>query len=137
MGALLVKETIILEPTSPTTHFAFKPPPHNYVDSQGNVVVEAAPEGSGGKDNDRIRLDRFQHVPGSLVCRGSLGHVKVATRVCICRTIKSSKRIAGEVPGFTVSQKQHVYTHDLQKIDRSQRNVRSIFLLVDVLLEKD
>lgn len=76
-GAALAKETIILEPTSPTTHFAFKPPPHNYVDSHGNVVVEAAPEGSGKKESNRIRLDRFQHVPGSLVCHGSLGHVKV------------------------------------------------------------
>lgn len=78
-GAPLANETIILEPTSPTTHFVFKPPPHNYVDCHGNVVVEAAPEGSGGKDSDRIRLDRFQHVPGSLVCRGNLGHVKVNT----------------------------------------------------------
>eukprot|EP00752_Nemacystus_decipiens_P007651 g6840.t1 len=75
-GAPPVKETIILEPTSPTTHFAFKPPPHNYVDSQGNVVVETAPEGSRVKDDGRIRLDRFQHVPGSLVCRGNLAHVK-------------------------------------------------------------
>ena len=72
-----MKETIILEPTSPTTHFAFKPPAHNYVDSQGNVVVETVPDGGRAKENDRIRLDRFQHVPGSLVCRGNLGHVKV------------------------------------------------------------
>lgn len=69
-----------MEPTSPTMHFVFKPPPHNYVDSQGRVVI-AAQEGSGGNDNDRIRLDRFRHVPGSLVCRGSLGHVKVETCV--------------------------------------------------------
>lgn len=82
MGAPLTKETIILEPTSPTTHFAFSRPSHNYVDRQGDVVTDAAPEGGGdgGKGGDRMRLDRFQHVPGSLVCRGTLGHVKVRIR---------------------------------------------------------
>lgn len=77
-GGRLTKETIILEPTSPTTRFVFKPPPHNYVDSHGRVVI-AEPEGNGRNDNDRMTLDRFQHVPGSLVCRGSLDHVKVFT----------------------------------------------------------
>ena len=91
-----MKETIILEPTSPTTHFAFKPPPHNYVDSQGNVVVETAPEGSRAKENDRIRLDRFQHIPGSLVCRGRLGHVKVRSKSAH-RTSRYD-RMAGRVP---------------------------------------
>ncbi|CBN79756.1 conserved unknown protein [Ectocarpus siliculosus] len=75
-GGHFSKETIILEPTSPTTHFVFKPPPRNCVDSEGRVVLEASSEGVRIKDDDRIRLDRFQHVPGCMVCRGSLGHVK-------------------------------------------------------------
>lgn len=79
-GERCKKETIILEPTSPTTHFAFKPPPHELVDIRAGVAVHAVevlPEGDEGRDDDRIRLDRFEHVPGCMVCRGSLGHVKV------------------------------------------------------------
>lgn len=107
-GAPLAKETIILEPTSPTTHFAFKPPPHNYVDSQGNVVVEAALEGNRGRDDDRMRLDRFQHVPGSRVCRGSLGHVKV-----LCATNESWQY--GWVAALQQFMTENERTSDLQQ----------------------
>ncbi|CAN0023315.1 unnamed protein product, partial [Scytosiphon promiscuus] len=75
VGRASNEETVVLDPTSPATHFVFKPPPHSYVDGQGRVVVEAASsEGLAGKGDDRMRLDRFQHVPGCLVCLGSVGH---------------------------------------------------------------
>lgn len=81
-GGRLTKETIILEPTSPTTHFVFKPAARDTVRTEAVAAaargaVDFGTGGGGGGDGDEMRLDRFKHVPGCVVCRGSLGHVKV------------------------------------------------------------
>lgn len=88
-GGRLTKETIILEPTSPTTHFVFKPAARDALELKEGAAArtesaaggEEAVFGAGGKggDADEMRLDRFKHVPGCLVCRGNLGHVKVGS----------------------------------------------------------
>ncbi|CAM9644454.1 unnamed protein product, partial [Laminaria digitata] len=77
-GERCTKETIILEPTSPTTHFVFTPAPHETKLAETSRGEEA--EARGPRDDDKIRLDRFEHIPGCSVCRGSLGHVKVCRR---------------------------------------------------------
>lgn len=86
------RETIILEPTCQTTHFSFETAPPRLASliergrgdpgEAAEAVAVRPPEPSrparvDGGVCDKIRLDRFQHVPGSLVCFESLEHVKV------------------------------------------------------------
>lgn len=97
-GERCTKETIILEPTSPVTHFIFNNSPHEDIKRQHRENQKAKKNDSPAPalrelpttaDGDRVdvvgdqwmRLDRFRHIPGCLVCRGNLGHVKVKAAI--------------------------------------------------------